>query len=79
MTWNVGADNAGVSEIATGCGGGLTAVLGDHVGLALGGEVATTLGALLSSPLEVKEPGSGLDIGIGEQAHAMTQRFPEEK
>ncbi len=42
--WNVGADAAGVSEIAAGCGGGLTAVLGDHVGLVIGGEVATTLG-----------------------------------
>jgi hypothetical protein len=46
VTWNVGADAAGVSEIAAGCGGGLTAVLGDHVGLVLGGEVATTLGEL---------------------------------
>jgi hypothetical protein len=32
-----------------------------------------------SSPLEVKEPGSELDIGMMEQAHAMIQRFPEEK
>ncbi len=44
VTWNVGADNTGVSEIAAGCSGGLTAVLGDHVGLELGGEVATILG-----------------------------------
>ncbi len=44
MTWNVGADATGVSEVATGCGGGLTAVLGDNVGLVLSGEVATTLG-----------------------------------
>ncbi len=46
MTWNVGADAAGVSEVAAGCGGGLTAVLGDHVGLVLGGDVMTTLGDL---------------------------------
>jgi hypothetical protein len=42
--WNVEADVAGVSEVAAGCGGGLTAVLGDHMGLVLGDEVATTLG-----------------------------------
>jgi hypothetical protein len=46
VTWNVVADAAGVSEVAVGCGGGLTTVLGDHVGLVLGGEVATTLGDL---------------------------------
>jgi hypothetical protein len=46
VTWNVGADAAGVSEIAAGCGGGLATVLGDHVGLVLSGEVATTLGDL---------------------------------
>jgi hypothetical protein len=46
VTWNVGADAVGVSKVAAGCGGGLTAVLGDHVGLVLGGEVATTLGDL---------------------------------
>ena len=44
VTWNVGADAERVSEIAAGCGGGLSAVLGDHVRLVLGGEVATTLG-----------------------------------
>ncbi len=44
VTWNVGADAAGVSEIATCCGGGLTTVLEDHMGLVLSGEVATTLG-----------------------------------
>ncbi len=44
VTWNVGADTAGVSEIATCCGRGLTPVLGDHVGLVLSGEVTTTLG-----------------------------------
>ncbi len=46
VAWNVGADATGVSEVASGCGGGLTAVLGDHVGLVLGGEVAITLGDL---------------------------------
>ncbi len=46
VTWNVGADAIGVSKVAAGCGGGLTAVLGDHVGLVLGGEVATILGDL---------------------------------
>jgi hypothetical protein len=44
VTWNVGADATGVSKVAAGCGGGLIAVLRDHVGLVLGGEVATTLG-----------------------------------
>jgi hypothetical protein len=43
VTWNVGADAVGVSEVMAGCSGGLTAVLGDHPGLVLGGEVATTL------------------------------------
>jgi hypothetical protein len=42
--WNVGADAVGVSEVVAGCGESLTAMLGDHVGLVLGGEVATTLG-----------------------------------
>ncbi len=46
VTWNVGADGTGVSEVMAGYGGGLTAVLGDHVGLVFGGEVATTLGEL---------------------------------
>ncbi len=44
VMWNVGVDAIGVSEVVAGCGGGITAVLGDHVGLVLGGEVATTLG-----------------------------------
>ncbi len=44
VTWNVGADNAGVSEVASGCSGCLQAVLGDKMGLVLGGEVETTLG-----------------------------------
>jgi hypothetical protein len=44
VTWNVGAeDSVGVSEVAAGCSGGLTAVLGDHMGLVLGCEVTTTL------------------------------------
>jgi hypothetical protein len=46
VTLNIWADGAGVSEVTAGCKGGLTAVLGDHVGLVLGGEVATTLGKL---------------------------------
>jgi hypothetical protein len=46
VTWNVGVDDAGVSEVMAACGGGLKAVLGDHVGLVLGGEGATTLGEL---------------------------------
>jgi hypothetical protein len=37
------------------------------------------LEARASSPLEVKDPGSELDVGLGEQARTMTQRFPEEK
>jgi hypothetical protein len=44
--WNVEADTTGVSEVTTDCGGGLTAVLGDHVELVLGCEVVTTLGDL---------------------------------
>ncbi len=46
VMWNVGADAVGVSKVAAGCGGGLTAVLGDCVGLVHGGEVVTTLGDL---------------------------------
>jgi hypothetical protein len=44
VTWNVRADGAGVSEVMVACGRGLQALLGDHVGLVLGGEGATTLG-----------------------------------
>jgi hypothetical protein len=44
VTWNVGANGAGVREVKAACGEGLQAVLGDHVGLVLGGERATTLG-----------------------------------
>jgi hypothetical protein len=46
VMWNVGAEAGGVSEIAAGCGGGLTAVLGDHIGIVLGGRGATILGEL---------------------------------
>jgi hypothetical protein len=46
VTWNVGADGKGVSEVTAACGGGLKAVLGHHVGPVLGGEGATTLGEL---------------------------------
>jgi hypothetical protein len=44
VMWNVGVDAKGVSEVTAGCGGALTAVLGDHLGLVLSGEVTTTLG-----------------------------------
>ncbi len=57
MTWNVRADAAGVSEVPAGCGGGLTAVLGDHVELVLGGEVATTLGDSCEFTLGGEEAG----------------------
>jgi hypothetical protein len=42
--WNVRAEGAGVSEVMATCGGGLQAVLGDHVGFVPGGKGATTLG-----------------------------------
>jgi hypothetical protein len=77
--WNVGADGAGLSEVTAGCCVGVTAVLGDHGGLVLGGKVATSLETCVSSPLEMREPGGGLDVGMGEQAHTMTQRFLEAK
>jgi hypothetical protein len=57
VTWNVGEDSAGVSEVTAGCGGNLTAVLGDHVGLELGGEVATTLAELHAFTLGDAEAG----------------------
>ncbi len=57
VTWHLGADGAGVSEVMAGCGGGLTAVLEDHVGLVLSGEVATTLGELRAFTLG--EAGAG--------------------
>jgi hypothetical protein len=61
MTWNVGADGAGVSEVAAGCSGGLTAVLGGHVQLVLGGEDATTLGELCAFTLG--DTGAGQWVG----------------
>jgi hypothetical protein len=59
--WNVGADAVGVSEVVAGCGGGLTALLGDHVGLVLGGEVATNLGDLCKFTLGGE--GAGRQVG----------------
>ncbi len=44
VTWNVGAYGTGVSEVTAACGVGLEAVLGDHMGLVLGGKGATTFG-----------------------------------
>ncbi len=61
MTWNVEADGAGVSEVTAGCGGGLTAVLRDHVELVLGGVVATTLGELRTFTLG--DAGAGRWVG----------------
>jgi hypothetical protein len=61
VTWNVGADGSGVSEVTAGCGRGLTAVLGDHMGLVLGGEVATTLGELRKFTLG--DVGAGWWVG----------------
>ncbi len=43
VTWNVGADGAGVSKVTAACGGGPQAVV-DHVGFVPGGEGVTTLG-----------------------------------
>ncbi len=40
VMWNVGADGAEVSEVMAACGGGLQAVLGDHVGFVLSGSSA---------------------------------------
>ncbi len=57
MTWNVGADGAGVSEVTAGCGGSLTAVMGDHVGPVLGGKVAATLGESSAFTLGDAEAG----------------------
>jgi hypothetical protein len=61
VTWNVGAEAIGVSKIVAGCGGGLTAVLGDHVGLVLGGEAATTLGD--SCKFTLGGEGAGRQVG----------------
>jgi hypothetical protein len=77
--WSVGTDRAGVSEVMAGCGGGLTAVLGDHVGPILGGEVATTLEESCTFTLGDAGACSGLAVGMGELACTMTQRFLEEK
>jgi hypothetical protein len=56
--WNLGADDAGVSQIAAGYGGGLIAELGDHVGLVLCGEVATN-----SREFTVRGEGAGQWVG----------------
>ena len=59
-----------MSEIAAGCGGGLIAVLGDHMGPGLGGEVATTLGD--SHEFTLGGEGAGQCIGCrdgGASAH----------
>jgi hypothetical protein len=56
---NVGADGAGVSEVIAACG--LTAVLGDHVGLVLGGEGTTTLGE--SCVFTLGHAGAGRWVG----------------
>ncbi len=50
-----------MSEVTAGCSGGLTAVLGDHGGLVLGGEVATTLGELREFTLG--DAGAGQWVG----------------
>jgi hypothetical protein len=60
-TWNLGADSTGVSEGTAGCSGGLTAVLGNHVGPVLGGEIMTTLGELHAFTLG--DAGAGQWIG----------------
>ncbi len=57
VTWNVGADAKEVSEVTDACGGGLKAVLGDHVGLILGGDGATTLGELCAFTLGLAGAG----------------------
>jgi hypothetical protein len=61
VTWNVGADSAGVSEVMAGCAGCLTAVLGYHVGLELGGEGVTTHGELRAFTLG--DAGAGRWVG----------------
>jgi hypothetical protein len=70
LTWNVGAEDAGVSELAVGCGEGLTAVLGDQVGLVLGGEVATTLGDLCEFTLG----GEGAGRWVGQRDRGASAR-----
>jgi hypothetical protein len=49
--WNIGADGNGVSEVKAACGGGLKAVLGDHMGPVLGGKGSTTLEKLHADTL----------------------------
>jgi hypothetical protein len=61
VMWDVGVDGAGISEVTAGCGEGLTAVLGDHMGLVLGGEVATILGE--SRKFTLRDAGAGQWIG----------------
>ncbi len=70
VTWNVGAGDAGVSEVTAGCSGGLPAVLEDHVGLVLGDEVTTTLEELREFTLG--DVGAGQWVGCrdgGASAH----------
>jgi hypothetical protein len=61
VTWNVGAEGTGVSEVTASCGGGLTAVLGDHMGLVLGGEIATNIGEMCTFTLG--DAGAGRRVG----------------
>jgi hypothetical protein len=46
IRWNMVENGVGVSEVTAACGGGLKAVLEDHMGFVLGGGEATTLGDL---------------------------------
>jgi hypothetical protein len=69
--------SAGVSEVMAACSGGLQAVLGDHVGLVLSGEGATTLGESCEFALGLVGACSGSGIGMGEQVCTMAQRFLE--
>ncbi len=57
VRWNVGADGTGVSKVTAPCGGGLQAVLGDHVGFVPSGEGATTLGESNKVTLGLAEAG----------------------
>jgi hypothetical protein len=59
--WKVGADSAGVSEVMAGYSGSLTAVLEDHLGPVLSGEVATTLGE--SCTFTLGDVGAGWWVG----------------
>ena len=71
VAWNVGADTAGVNEVMAGCGGGLTAVLGDHVGLVLSGEVTATLGD--SPEFTLGGEGAGQWVGHRDGGASMYQ------